>query len=108
MYDQCSWIRKFIYRETNRVDWAKQGEGEEIRKNVRKILDIIRREYRKMYDNYITMILLKIENLDRYLHGNMTKSELSENLSETSFVKSAEALYGRNTDILSSIKEYAN
>ena len=107
MYNQCNWITKFISRQLIRVGWYKLTEGREIRKNVRKILDIIRREYRKMYENYMTMILLKIENLDRYLHGNMTKAELSGNLSETSFARSVDALYGRNTDILSSIKEYA-
>ena len=106
MSDQCNWITNFIHHEIQRVDWTKLTEGKGIRKNMRKILDVMRRDYRKLYENYMTMILLKIEKLDSYLQGNMTKTELSESVSETSFVKSADALYGRNTDILSSIKEY--
>ena len=59
-----------------------------------------------MYENYMTIIFPGVENLDRYLNGNMSKIELSENLGKTSFIKSAEALYGQNADILSSIKNF--
>ena len=80
--------------------------GKEIRKQVRKILDTMRIDYSKMYDNYKTAIYPNIQNLDRYLSRNMTKLELSDNLCQTSFVKSTEILYGQNADILSSMKEY--
>ena len=107
MEEYCTWIVEFIDEDLALLVGYEQEEiAGEIRKNMRKILDTMRIDYGKMYGNYITAVHPNIENLHRYLTRNMTKMELSQNLSQMSFIKSTEILYGQNADILSSIKEY--
>ena len=106
MTEQCKWLEEFVWEEVYRVPWSKKTAGKEIRIFMRKILNTMRREYKKMFENYMTIIFPRLENLGWYLNGNMSKTELSENLGKISFIKSAEALYGQNADIRSSIKDF--
>ena len=105
MEEYSTWIVEFIDEDLALLVGSEQEEiAGEIRKKMRKILDTMRIDYSKMYENYITSVHPNIENLRRYLNRNMTKMELSQNLSQISFIKSTEILYWQNADILSSIK----
>ena len=107
MEEYSTWIVEFIDEDLALLVGSEQEEiAGEIRKKMRKILDTMRIDYSKMYENYITSVHPNIENLRRYLNRNMTKMELSQNLSQISFIKSTEILYWQNADILSSIKKY--
>ena len=104
MEENCRWLEEFSGQ--NMIPYEQLEIGKEIRKQVRKILDVMQRDYLEIYESFITAVHPNIENLDRYLSKNITKIELSKILGQISFVQSTEILYGENADILSSIKEY--